>query len=92
MAIPEQHFDSTPEAHLSLLEIIRETFWIFVLAAITGFLFLLLIGAFTLSEMWKGAIFVAVIAALWGVHVVREHRGGAEYTQALRRVRERRGF
>ena len=92
MATAEQHFDSDPQEHLSVLEIIRETFWIFALAAISGFLFLLLLGAFTLGEMWKVAIFLTVIAALWGVHVVREHRKGAENTMALRRMRERRGF
>ena len=92
MALPEQHFDSDPQAHLRVLEIIRETLWIFALAAIAGFLFLLLLGAFTLGEMWKVAIFLAVIAAFWCLHVVRERRNGAENTMGLRRMRERRGF
>ncbi len=81
------------ESRPSLLFILQETFWIFALAAITGFLFLLLLGAFSVAEMWKPALVLAVLAVLWLAHAKRVHRQQlANEDMALRRIRERRGF
>ena len=77
----------------SLWFVLQETFWIFALAAIAGFVFLLLVGAFTIGEMWKPALVLVVLAAGWLAHAVRVHRTlGAREEKALHRIRERRGF
>ena len=89
----EQPFDSESDAHLGVIGSLRESFWIFALAAIAGFAFLLLLGAFTLAEMWKAAVVLGVLAVGWIVHAVRQHRASdAANSRELRRIRERRGF
>ena len=93
MAHAEQPFDNESGPRLGVIGSLRESFWIFVLAAIAGFVFLLLLGAFSLAEMWKPAAVLGVLAALWIVHTVRQHRNSdAANSQELRQIRERRGF
>jgi hypothetical protein len=84
-----QHRDD----HIGPVEIARETFWIFALAAIAFFAFFYMLGAFSISEVWKPTIVIAILSAMWIGHAVREHRlGGEANSQALRRIRERRGY
>lgn len=80
--------------HLGPLEAAREAFWVIALAVIGGFLFFLLLGAFSLGEVVPVAIAMGVLALLWLVHGVREHHHAraAGQSNALRRIRERRGF
>lgn len=88
---PDGEFPEEPKP--GLLFILQETFWIFALAAIAGFLFLLLLGAFSVAEMWKPALVLAVLAAGWLFHAKRVHdRQQGEDDPQLHRIRERRGF
>jgi hypothetical protein len=81
------------EPRLGLLFILQETFWIFALAAIAGFVFLLLLGAFSVAEMWQPALVLLVLAVGWLTHAKRVHsRQLANDDPALHTIRERRGF
>ena len=89
----ERSVEFQDEPRLGLLFILQETFWIFALAAIVGFVFLLLLGAFSVAEMWKPALVLFVLAVLWLVHAKHEHRRQlANHDPALHQIRERRGF
>ena len=81
------------EARPGLLVVLQETFWIFALAAIAGFLFLLVLGAFSVAVMWKPALVLAVLAVGWLIHAKRVHSNRmAQDDPQLHRIRERRGF
>lgn len=84
-----------PSSRLSALaELLRETFWILVLGLIACYGFFVALGAFAPADVAGVSIAVAVLLALWLLHVwarKRRERDAARDPR-LTAARERRGF
>jgi fatty acid desaturase len=74
-----------------LLQTLRETFWILALAVIVLFAFFVALGALAPGDVLWLTVGVILLAALWVVHGLLEHRR-SERDPAVVRARERRGF
>jgi heme exporter protein D len=73
---------------------LRIFFWAMAAGVIVAYLFFLALGAYAVDDVLPVTIIVAVLAILWGVHAVLEHRQIREQGRDRRLVsaRERRGF
>lgn len=82
------------QRRLDLVEALRGTFWLVVLAAIVLYVFFGILGAFKIGNAVPISIFVAALAVLWLVHAARERRHRYEEARdpRLREARQRRGF
>jgi uncharacterized membrane protein YhaH (DUF805 family) len=76
----------------SMLETMRETFWVLALAVIAMFAFFVALGAFAPGDAVWLTILVVVLCALWVVHAILAGRQRDGRDPALMRARERRGF
>ena len=76
----------------SMLETMRETFWVLALAVIAMFAFFVALGAFSPGDAVWLTIVVALLCVLWVVHAILEGRRRDVRDPAVVRARERRGF
>ena len=76
----------------SMLETMRETFWVLALAVIAMFAFFVALGAFAPGDVVWLTIVVAVLCVLWLVHAILAGRQRDRRDPAVMRARERRGF
>jgi hypothetical protein len=85
---------SGPDSRLTrVATFIRETFWVFALAAILGYLFFMVLGAFDPGDAAGVTIAVGVLALLWILHAwAGRRRGDDNRDPRLVEARERRGF
>jgi membrane protein implicated in regulation of membrane protease activity len=92
MAAPER---PRPSVWLSAVaEFLREAFWVLALGLIACYAFFVALGAFSPGDVAGVSIAVAVLVALWAVHVWARRRREADAGRdpRLRAARERRGF
>lgn len=75
-----------------LLQVLGETFWVFVLGLVCLFAFFVLMGAISLTGAVSLSLVVLALAVLWVGHAAWEarHREGRDMDAI--RARERRGF
>jgi membrane protein implicated in regulation of membrane protease activity len=77
----------------ALAEFLREAFWVLALGLIACYAFFVALGAFSPGDVVGLSIAVAVLVALWAVHVwARRRRASDARDPRLRAARERRGF
>ena len=82
------------QRRFDLVEALRGTFWLVVLAAIVLYVFFGILGAFKIGNAVPLTIFVGVLAVAWVVHgaIERRHRDEEARDPRLRAARQRRGF
>lgn len=82
------------QRRFDLVEALRGTFWLVVLAAIVLYVFFGILGAFKIGNAVPLTIFVGVLAVAWLVHGAAERRRRHEEARdpRLRAARQRRGF
>ena len=82
------------QRRFDLVETLRGTFWLVVLATIVLYVFFGILGAFRIGNAAPLTVLVAVLAVAWLVHGVAERRRRHEEAldPKLRAARQRRGF
>jgi uncharacterized membrane protein (DUF485 family) len=90
------HMPRTSPRMSAVAEGVREVFWVVALGIIAAYVFFVALGAFSPGEVVGVSIAVAILVALWLVHVGTErwserHREGARDPRVTS-GRERRGF
>jgi hypothetical protein len=85
---------SGPDSRLTRAAIfIRETFWVFALGAILGYLFFMVLGAYSPGDAAGLTIAVGVLAILWILHAwAGRRRSDDRRDPRIVEARERRGF
>jgi hypothetical protein len=82
------------QRRFDVVEGLRGTFWLVVLAAIVLYVFFGILGAFKIGNALPLTLFVIALAVLWLAHawVDRRHRYEEGQDPKLRAARQRRGF